>query len=172
MKPKLRKRKKAKPMSKKNTKKSPVAVDRKSAAAGDTKKSGFRIEGSPVVPLVAPARKAIDAKPPATPQVSKPLENRRITAGAEIKEWRIARSLREKQPGYFLQGGHFKRTSRGNSFIVGEEHHFKTHEEAKKALAAKKPAAPPTAPIPVAPDKPPVAPPAPASQTRTTGAAR
>ena len=120
-------------------------------------------------PAAAPAAPKSDTA--LAPTKTKPA-NRRITPGAEIREWRVVPSLRESQPGYFLQGGHFKRTSRGNSFIVGEEHHFKTHEEAKKALAAKKPAAPPTAPIPVAPAKPPVAPPAPASKPAPPAPAR
>jgi hypothetical protein len=105
-------------------------------------------------PAAAPAAPKSDTA--LAPTKTKPA-NRRITPGAEIREWRVVPSLRESQPGYFLQGGHFKKTSRGNSFIVGEEVHFVELKKAKEALAAKnpKPASPTS--VPPAP-KPPSAP--------------
>lgn len=123
MKPKL-KRKRSKPMSK--TKKIPVS------------------KPATVAPVVAkpPVASPIVATTPAPPAVKLPpaaavRENRRITPGAKVTEWRVVRSLRAAQPGYFLQGGHFQKTSRGNSFIVGEEVHFKDIKAANEGRAAK-----------------------------------
>jgi hypothetical protein len=97
-------------------------------------------------PAAAPAA----PKPDATPALAK-AENRRITPGAAVKEWRVVRSLREKLPGYFLQGGHFQKTSRGNSFIVGEEVHFTELKKAQEALGIKAPKVPGPAPKAPAP---------------------
>jgi hypothetical protein len=117
MKPKLRKRK-AKPM-----KKTPKRADKKIALV--TKLAAAADAAKPAAP--APKSDGGPAKP----------ENRRITPGAAVREWRVVPSLRQSQPGYFLQGGHYQKTSRGNSFIVGEEVHFVELEKAKEALAAK-----------------------------------
>jgi hypothetical protein len=63
----------------------------------------------------------------------------------------VVRSLRASKPGYFLQGGHFQKTSRGNSFIVGEEFHFTELKKANEALAQKVPPKPkPAVAVPAA----------------------
>ena len=67
--------------------------------------------------------------------------NKRITEGAEIKEWRTARSLRKDYPGFWAQGGHYKMTNRGKEFIVGEEKHFKSLTDAQKYCVSKMPTA-------------------------------
>lgn len=127
---------------KKNKPKSIALVTAKPAAppAASTK----------VEPPIAPAPPAVKL-PPAPPV------NRRITPGAKVTDWRVVRSLRASNPGYFLQGGHFQKTSRGNSFIVGEEFHFTELKKANEALAQKVPPKSKPEPKPVVKSAPPVA---------------
>lgn len=65
--------------------------------------------------------------------------NKRITPGAHIEEWRIARSVRVGKPGFFLQGGHYEKSNGHARFIVGEEEHFTDLRKAKEAKVAKLP---------------------------------
>lgn len=67
--------------------------------------------------------------------------NKRITEGARIDTWRVARSLRVGMPGYFAQGGHYQATNRGNSFIVGEEKHFSELRAAQEYANSRLPTA-------------------------------
>jgi hypothetical protein len=128
MKPKSKR--KAKPMTKKKTQKPIALVPSKPAVVGPA--------------LAAPPAAAPKAEQPGPPTVKLPAPpvNRRITAGAAVTDWRVVRSLRAGKPGYFLQGGHFQKTSRGNSFIVGEEFHFTELKKANEALAQKVPPKP------------------------------
>jgi hypothetical protein len=106
----------------------------------------------------APAAASPKAAPPIPAAVKLPPApaNKRITPGAKVTDWRVVRSLRASKPGYFLQGGHFQKTSRGNSFIVGEEIHFTDLKRANEALAQKFPPKPKPEPKP-AKSAPPVA---------------
>ncbi len=68
--------------------------------------------------------------------------SKRVTPGAKIEEWRVVRSQRTAQAGFFLQGGHFKMMPTGrNHFIVGYESFHAEKSEAFAALAKQTPAA-------------------------------
>lgn len=67
--------------------------------------------------------------------------NKRITPGAHVDEWRIARSLRVGKPGFFLQGGYIEKKNGKKFFRVAEEEYFKSLHDAKKAHVAKLPEA-------------------------------
>ena len=69
--------------------------------------------------------------------------NKRITPGAHVDEWRIARSLRVGKPGFFLQGGFIEKQNGKKFFRVAEEEHYISLNKAKEALVAKYPAATP-----------------------------
>lgn len=98
------------------------------------------VEAVDYKPLQAPAPKAAPKGPQAVPDKPKVANiNKRITEGAEVKEWRWVRSLRQGYPGFFAQGGHYKRTNRGNEFVVGEEHHFKLLADAQRFVMEKAP---------------------------------
>ena len=137
---KAKSKRKAKPMTKKKT-------------------NGIAIVSKGITPAAAaPPAAAPKMEPPVPPapavKLPPPPANKRITPGAKITDWRVVRSLRAGKPGYFLQGGHFQKTSRGNSFIVGEEFHFTELKKANEALAQKLPPKPKPAvtpsPTPVA----------------------
>jgi hypothetical protein len=70
----------------------------------------------------------------ADPSVSK-----RVTPGASIVYWRIARSVRVGQPGFFLQGGHDEKIGTRQRFVVGAEEHYTSYEKAKEMLVTKLP---------------------------------
>lgn len=65
--------------------------------------------------------------------------SRRVTPGAKIVEWRIARSVRVGQPGFFLQGGFYENKDGTGKFTVGAEEHFTDLHKAKLAKVAKLP---------------------------------
>jgi len=76
-----------------------------------------------------------DAAP--VPVAAPSVENKRITPGTEIKEWRVVKSLRAEFNGWFLQGGTFKRGPRGNQFYVGIEERYLDSKAAREALKGK-----------------------------------
>lgn len=69
--------------------------------------------------------------------------NKRITPGAHVDEWRVARSLRVGKPGFFLQGGYIEVVNGKKFFRVAEEEYFKSLTDAKTAMVAKLPVAVP-----------------------------
>ena len=73
---------------------------------------------------------------PKTPPV-----NKRLTPGAHVAEWRIARSLRVGKHGWFLQGGYIEMKAGRKMYRVAEEEFFKTLDKAKEALVKKYPEA-------------------------------
>ena len=65
--------------------------------------------------------------------------SKRITPGAAIAEWRVVRSQRTAQAGFFLQGGHFEMMPNGrNHFVCGAELFFEDRAAAFGALAERK----------------------------------
>ena len=58
-----------------------------------------------------------------------------------MNEWRIARSLRAAQPGFFLQGGFIEQANGRKYFRVAVEEHYKSLNDAKSAQVAKYPPA-------------------------------
>jgi hypothetical protein len=66
--------------------------------------------------------------------------SKRITPGAEVKEYRIVVSQRRGQSGWFLQGGHFSGVAANgrNSFVCGVELFFADRKEAAAALAERR----------------------------------
>jgi hypothetical protein len=61
--------------------------------------------------------------------------NKRITPGTPTKEWRIRKSQRVGQPGFFVQGGEYRKVGSENQFFVGVEHNVATMDAAKAKLA-------------------------------------
>jgi hypothetical protein len=106
------------------------------------KKGKSKTSNGAVATTLAPAATPKPApKPELVPKAPAPVENinRRVTEGAEVKEWRTARSLRVKQPGYFAQGGYYKKGPRGNEFVVGEERHFTNLRECQEYCNSRRP---------------------------------
>ncbi len=84
---------------------------------------------APVTPAPAPAPVAAIAE----------ATSKRITPGAAITEWRVVRSQRTAQPGFFVQGGSFQMQVNGrNHFVCGAELFFEDRAAAFGALAERK----------------------------------
>jgi hypothetical protein len=112
---------------------------------GKKKKRGQGIEPAPHprdggVTVVAAS--ALDpaayksAKAP-IPVAAPTMDNKRITPGTEVKEWRVVKSLRSEFNGWFLQGGLFRKGPRGNQFFVGIEERYLDPKAAREALKSK-----------------------------------
>jgi hypothetical protein len=50
-------------------------------------------------------KEIVQAQAESVSPAAAPVENKRITPGAKVKEWRVVRSLRKEFQGWFLQGG-------------------------------------------------------------------
>ncbi len=84
----------------------------------------------------------LEAKRESTTPIAAEATSKRVTPGAAISEWRVVRSQRTAQPGWFLQGGSYQMAPNGrNAFVCGYESYHAEKAEAFAALAKQTPAA-------------------------------
>lgn len=107
-------------------KKAPVAPPAPPSAAPAAKPGISIVKGKK---KATPAPTTAPAPEPGVTPISK-----RITPGAKIETWRIARSARVGQPGYFVQGGNYKKGPKGKEFTVGAEEYHKVISTAQDSL--------------------------------------
>ncbi|MGA7234737.1 MAG: hypothetical protein WBY44_03600 [Bryobacteraceae bacterium] len=95
-------------------------------------------EPKPAILATALPKKKIAAAPAPVAAIAE-ATSKRITPGAAIAEWRVVRSQRTAQAGFFLQGGHFEMMPNGrNHFVCGAELFFEDRAAAFGALAERK----------------------------------
>jgi hypothetical protein len=99
----------------------------------NTKKAAAPVVIVPA-PVAAPEPIVVTA-----PVVAEPV-SKRVTVGAEVKEYRIVASQRKGLVGVFLQGGHYAGVAANgrNSFVVGVELFYADRKEAAAALAERR----------------------------------